>query len=324
MSLQTALIDFSLPDTKELGQCEEKVISLLNRQMEAANLERLTEESRHKGIGSVIKLSKYNLSFVTGENVATVSLCGPGDLFILLRLRSPGQLITLSIEGSFLCPSGSCFKDASLPSSSSRSLWASQTELGQWVASVAKELGTEKFNFLPAISRGLELSPYWTTTDDRIIECGITELVHEEESDYQNIQILDTIDFGRVLMLDGQTQLAESDLVYTRSLMAGEIFTDKEVLILGGGDGALLAELMTQDPAMVTMVELDGAVMTAVRDHMASVTRGVLKNNKGERHEIITGDAIKYLEQCGENQKKFDFIFGDLTDVPIDTDAEGC
>ena len=41
-------------------------------------------------------------------------------------------------------------------------------------------------------------------------------------------------------MLDGQTQLAESDLVYTRSLMAGEIFSAKEVLILGGGDGALL------------------------------------------------------------------------------------
>ena len=60
MSLQTALIDFTLPDTKELGECEGQIISLLNRQMEAVNLGRLTEESRHKGIGSLIKLSKYN------------------------------------------------------------------------------------------------------------------------------------------------------------------------------------------------------------------------------------------------------------------------
>ena len=37
----------------------------------------------------------------------------------------------------------------------------------------------------------------------------------------------------------------------------------------------------------------------------------------------VSGDAIKYLEQCRENQRQFDFIFGDLTDVPIDTDAEG-
>ena len=226
---------------------------------------------------------------MTGENVATVSLSGPCDLFILLRLRSKERLVTLTMEGSLLCPSGSGFKDASLPSPATRPLWSSQTELGQWVAGVAQELGTEKYNFLPAISRGLELSPYWTTTDDRIIECGITEVIHEENSDYQHIQILDTIDFGRVLMLDSQTQLAESDLVYTRSLMAGQSFTDKEVLILGGGDGALLAELLTQDPAMVTMVELDGAVMAAVRDHMASVTRGVLENHKGSRHEIVTG-----------------------------------
>ena len=60
MSLQTALIDFTIPDTKELGECEGDIISLLNRQMEAVNLGRLTEESRHKGIGSLIKLSKYN------------------------------------------------------------------------------------------------------------------------------------------------------------------------------------------------------------------------------------------------------------------------
>ena len=54
MSLQTALIDFTIPDTKELGECEGQIISLLNRQMEAVNLGRLTEESRHKGIGSLI------------------------------------------------------------------------------------------------------------------------------------------------------------------------------------------------------------------------------------------------------------------------------
>ena len=60
MSLQTALIDFTIPDTKELGECEGDIISLLNRQLKAVNLGRLKEESRHKGIGSLIKLSKYN------------------------------------------------------------------------------------------------------------------------------------------------------------------------------------------------------------------------------------------------------------------------
>ena len=227
---------------------------------------------------------------MAGENVSTISFSGPCDLFILLRLDTSSRLVTLNVEGSFLCPSGSSFKDSCLQSST-RPLWSSQTELGQWVTSAGRELGTESLNYLPALSRGLELSPYWTTTDDRIIECGITSVAHQEDSPYQNIQILNTIDFGRVLMLDGQTQLAESDLVYTQSLMAGESFTDKEVLILGGGDGALLAELLPQDPAMVTMVELDGAVMNTVREHMASVTRGVLEQHQGERHQIITGQS---------------------------------
>ena len=37
----------------------------------------------------------------------------------------------------------------------------------------------------------------------------------------------------------------------------------------------------------------------------------------------ILGDAIKYLEDCVAEKKQFDYIFGDLTDVPIDTDKEG-
>ena len=35
--------------------------------------------------------------------------------------------------------------------------------------------------------------------DDRIVECGIKSVVHEEVSPYQRIQILDTVDFGRLV-----------------------------------------------------------------------------------------------------------------------------
>ena len=36
--------------------------------------------------------------------------------------------------------------------------------------------------------------------------------------------------------------------------------------------------------------------------------------------KVIVGDAIKYLEDSRRQGKQFDFIFGDLTDIPIDTD----
>lgn len=52
--------------------------------------------------------------------------------------------------------------------------------------------------------------------------------------------------------------LAESDIAYTEGLIRrGKIdFSGKDVLILGAGDGALLHELLKENPRMVTMIEV--------------------------------------------------------------------
>lgn len=52
--------------------------------------------------------------------------------------------------------------------------------------------------------------------------------------------------------------LAESDLAYTQAIMGSgkEDYTGKEVLILGGGDGGILYEIVKLKPKMVTMVEI--------------------------------------------------------------------
>merc|ERR1711990_1179458 len=99
-------------------------------------------------------------------------------------------------------------------------------------------------------------------------------------SAYQLVEIYATLDFGNCLVLDGDINLAESDLSYTRNLMCHgkQDYKDKEVLILGGGDGALLYELLEENPKFVTMVDIDDVVMTACREHMRSVCRDVLDN----------------------------------------------
>lgn len=55
-----------------------------------------------------------------------------------------------------------------------------------------------------------------------------------------------------------QTDLAEQDLPYTHGLMNKdkEDFAGKEILILGGGDGALLWELLKEKPKFVTMIDV--------------------------------------------------------------------
>ena len=52
--------------------------------------------------------------------------------------------------------------------------------------------------------------------------------------------------------------LGESDIIYTRTLLCDgrESYKDKDILILGGGDGGLLYELLKENPKMVTMAEI--------------------------------------------------------------------
>ena len=77
------------------------------------------------------------------------------------------------------------------------------------------------------------------------------------------------------------------------------------VLILGGGDGALLKELLElPDPAdrprHVTMIELDEAVMEGCSKHMRSVCGPYLDrdNRTSENHKVICGDAIKFMQEA--------------------------
>ncbi|EMP25657.1 Spermine synthase [Chelonia mydas] len=88
---------------------------------------------------------------------------------------------------------------------------------------------------LPATVRGGAIDRYWPTADGRLVEYDIDEVVYDEESPYQNIKILHSKQFGNILILSGDVNLAESDLAYTQAIMGSgkEDFTGKEVLILG-------------------------------------------------------------------------------------------
>lgn len=69
--------------------------------------------------------------------------------------------------------------------------------------------------------------------------------------------------------LSPAADLAESDLAYTQAIMGSgrENYEGKEILILGGGDGGILAEAVKLKPKMITMVEISFcAIALACRD----------------------------------------------------------
>lgn len=143
------------------------------------------------------------------------------------------------------------------------------------------------------------------------------------QSEHQHIQIFDTVDNGHLLVLDGNANLAESDIVpYTHAIMdlPHAKYGDCQVLILGGGDGSLLKELLEleQPPRHITMIDLDNQVMNACSEHMRSVCGPYLDpdKRKGPNYEVICGDAFNFMNRAIASGCKFDYVFGDLTDTP--------
>lgn len=183
---------------------------------------------------------------------------------------------------------------------------------------LAKKLKVCSGQVLPPLKRG-DVARYFPSADERIIEYDIDALVYEERSPFQKIQILHSKTLGNMLILDELQNIAESDLIYTETLMGRGIenYEGKEICILGGGDGALLYELLKEKPKMVIMLEIDELVMQACNKYLNGICGDVLEKRKAANYEIIVGDCVEYMKKFIAQERKFDYVFGDLTDIPI-------
>lgn len=142
---------------------------------------------------------------------------------------------------------------------------------------------------------------------------GITEWIHRRRSPYQEIVIARVEAFGLGLFLDAVVQLLEADeFVYHEHLVLPALLyhpAPRRVLILGGGDGLALREVL-RDPRVesAVMVELDGHVVEVCQEHLAPLHRGSFAD---PRAQIIIGDARDYL---AEAPQRFDVVIVDLVD----------
>ena len=96
-------------------------------------------------------------------------------------------------------------------------------------------------------------------------EFRIDKLYFESKTEHQHLMIFHNAQLGRVMTLDGIVQTTEADeFVYHEMMAHVPIFAHgsvKRVLIIGGGDGGMLREVVKHNIEHVTQVEIDEAVV---------------------------------------------------------------
>src|SRR5579864_1067506 len=103
---------------------------------------------------------------------------------------------------------------------------------------------------------------------------ALTRVLFAGRSKFQDIGVVESPVFGKMLILDGDTQSSQADeKIYHESLVhpAMAAAADRsEILILGGGEGATLREALRHpDVTRVTMVDIDGEVVELSKRHLA-------------------------------------------------------
>lgn len=140
----------------------------------------------------------------------------------------------------------------------------------------------------------------------------VKQTLNVEKTDFQDLAVLDTYQYGRVLTLDGIIQTTEKDeFVYHEMIVHVPLFTHKNpksVLIVGGGDGGAIKEIL-KHPSVerIVLAEIDKCVIESSRKYLPSISYA-LDNNKVE---IMIGDGIKYVS---EHKNEFDVVIVDSTD----------
>ncbi len=142
---------------------------------------------------------------------------------------------------------------------------------------------------------------------------AIDEVYYVGKTPFQSVGVIRTPVFGKMLILDGDTQSSQNDeKIYHESLvhpaMAGA--SDRsDVLILGGGEGATLRDVLRHpDVKRCTMVDIDGVVVDLSKKYLPEWADGAFED---PRARVIIGDALAFLK---EDTDRYGVIISDLTE----------
>lgn len=142
------------------------------------------------------------------------------------------------------------------------------------------------------------------------------QLLESGRSPHQHFEVWETIDFGRLYLLDGVCMASERDeFLYHESLTHLPLLAQeapRRALVLGGGDGGSAREILKHGSVdEVVVVELDAEVVRLAHHWLGRIHRGVFD---APRLSLKIGDGLRYVREAAlPAGARFDLVVLDLT-----------
>ncbi len=149
-------------------------------------------------------------------------------------------------------------------------------------------------------------------TPDVKLSLRVSKQLFSHQSEFQRIDILETPEFGRVLVLDGNIMLTERDeFIYDEMITHVPMAVHpnvQTVLVIGAGDGGVVKELTRYNTVQeIDLVEMDPLVVEVCRRYLP----GNACRLDDPRVNIYYENALKYIRRC---ENRYDLIIVDSND----------
>jgi spermidine synthase len=144
------------------------------------------------------------------------------------------------------------------------------------------------------------------------ITARIKRTLHTEQTEFQKLDMVETEEFGNMLILDGMVMTTQKDeFVYHEMVAHVPLFTHpnpENVLVVGGGDGGVIREVLKHPSVKkATLVEIDGKVIEYSKKYLPEIA-GKLDD---PRVEVKVDDGFMHIAQ---SENEYDVIMVDSTE----------
>jgi len=154
-----------------------------------------------------------------------------------------------------------------------------------------------------------EISDMWP---GQAMTLKVNQVLHHEKSKYQDVLVFESSDYGTVLVLDNVIQCTERDEFSYQEMITHLAMNShpnpKNVLVIGGGDGGVLREVVKHETVeKAILCDIDEAVIRVSKKYLPGMSIGYQHPNVG----VHIGDGFKFL---ADYKNEFDVIVTDSSD----------